>query len=259
MIPLRGDNYALYIEGQRCNFFNVTWRYGVDMIPEITVKLPATDQVEDLPDRTAVTLIYRDDYWARVTGGIPRFCVLFEGELRSPGYSVSASGQRAIIYQGKHISECLTVQIKLTTPTDYIIDRMRQRTQTGIRVASLTGTTFDAFNPKNILASAQDDPELQKRLSKILDLLKKEPQEMNLYHYAFLALEKFKQILDNSLTASQYKAQAVSKYDLPSRIYIPSKDDLDDKFKWENLYNAIMYQYFQNNIAKVGDDLSFFK
>lgn len=253
-IPETGENWGLYIENSLCPFKSLAFTFGTNFVPELRANIPYTDEMEDLPDRTKINLVFWDySYYKNTEINMPRPCMMFEGEIRSPGQIQTASGSRSLSIEAKHFTNIISeTKIDFLGLGDYILKRMTGESEESYKTASgVTGTIFEQFNMNLLRKEAKDNPDFNKYLaeyginSEITDL----------YDFVRLAFIKFNQLMgNNELINKEYSSRAFVFYKILSRIYSP---DRKLNLPWDEMFNAILFQFYNGNIKKQAGEMSF--
>jgi hypothetical protein len=252
VIPETSQNWGLYIEGSLCPFKSAAFTYGINFIPELRANIPYTEELEDLPDRTKIHLVYWDYTYYKTKNQMPRPCLMFAGEIRSPGQAQTASGSRSLTIEAKHFTDVLSeLQMDFLGLGDYIYKKMTGESEDKYENPSgITGTIFEQFNISSLRAEAQKNPDFNKHFSEFginSDIT-------DLYDYVRLVFLKFGQLIQNNvLINTEYCSKKFFDYDFLDSIYYP---DRKLKLPWSEMFNAILFQYYIGNIQKKSGEMT---
>lgn len=236
------ENFALYIEGQRCPFTTIQRHRGSrGDLPNLTVMIPAVELTladdrifspKDIKPRAKVVLLMRDP-----TPGItPAMVVLFEGELTNPGF-VRTPDQKNYQFMVRHVLSNLDgLTLTALDPASYLEEEISGRTAENDNLAPvLSGTIFEKLSPKEIAAKTGKQP----------------MTALDIYDFVKGSLQVFLAEAQNSVTKEAWPIKATVAYGLADRLFSKDKDTTVH-MKWDTIYYLIMQYTFIELLPKVG-------
>jgi hypothetical protein len=233
------ENFALYIEGVRCPFNYLQLGFGDDAIPSIRAEIPALEasfndsshlSVRNIPPRTKVVVLYKDTNWE----DLPRFTVVFVGELSDPGFS-KTTASKSYSFVATHITDNLASLTLASLQADtYLNTVIAGQVEEGVNPAlTLSGSIYEFFTPA----------ELAKMGNINVDRL-------DINDFVKLSLRKFLATGLNSPIRQAWPIQAASQYGLLEHCF--SYSDEKSKLNWKKLYSLILNYTFRSLLPAIG-------